>query len=156
VQRLLAARDSCKFQFASVQGGVAIPEDSGLELLGRLPQSESLIILGRYLQQVCAPLDRTGIGPVGSGTEQLMRGLLAEVPQLRLIVSTPSIDQQLDMLAHGQLDLGAMVIDDGAALLQDAVVRRGLQILELPKAPRWRAACPSSARDASRPGRSIT
>ena len=138
VQRLIAAKHSCEFQFALVQGGT-VPKDSGLELLGRLPQPESLIILGRDLQGVRSPLDlvgkRIGIGPVGSGTEQMMRLLLARVPELQLAVSTPTIDQQLDMLVHGELDLGAMVIDDGSALLHDAVAHRKLQILDMPEAP---------------------
>lgn len=138
VQRLVAAAESCESQFALIQAGTVIPEDAGIELLGRLPHPESLIILGRDVERVRAPADlvglRIGIGPVGSGTEQLMRRLLAQVPDLRLQVATPTIDQQLDMLVRGELDLGAMVIDDGAALVRDAVVRRGLQMLDLPDA----------------------
>lgn len=138
LQRLIAARRSCELQFALVQDGTAFPEAAGLELLGRLPQPESLIILGRDLERVRVPLDlaglRIGIGPVGSGTEQLMRRLLDQLAELRLVVATPTIDQQLDMLVTGELDLGAMVIDERAALLQDAVVRRKLQILDMPDA----------------------
>jgi hypothetical protein len=139
VQRLIAARTSCDVQFALVQDGILIPDDSGLELLGRLPQPESLVILGRDVQRVRVPLDlagmRIGIGPVGSGSEQLMRRLLAKIPELQLVVSTPTVDQQLDMLVRGELDLGAMVIEEGAALLRDAVVVRKLQILDMPDAP---------------------
>ncbi len=138
LQRLIAARPSCELQFALVQDGTVLPDESGLELLGRLPQPESLIILGRDLERLRVPLDlaglRIGIGPVGSGTEQLMRRLLAHLSDLRLVVSTPTIDQQLDMLVRGELDLGAMVIDERAALVHDAVVRRKLQILDLPDA----------------------
>jgi hypothetical protein len=139
VQRLIAARTTCDVQFALVQDGISIPDDAGLELLGRLPQPESLVILGRDVQRVRVPLDlvglRIGIGPVGSGSEQLMRRLLAKIPELQLVVSTPTIDQQLDMLVRGELDLGAMVIEEGAALLHDAVVVRKLQILDMPDAP---------------------
>jgi hypothetical protein len=139
VQRLVAARRSCEFQFALAQAGTVIPNASDLELIGRLPQPESLIILGREVDRLRTPADlvgmRIGIGPVGSGTEQMMRRLLAQVPELRLQVSTQSIDQQLDMLARGELELAAMVIDEGAALLHDAVTRRQLQILDLPNAP---------------------
>jgi len=138
LRRLIAARQSCDVQFALVQDGSVVPEASGLELLGRLPQPESLIILGRDLERVRVPLDlaglRIGIGPVGSGTEQLMRRLLAELSELRLVVSTPTIDQQLDMLVRGELDLGAMVIDERAALVRDAVVVRKLQIMNMPDA----------------------
>ena len=136
LQRLLAARASCDVQFALVQDGIDFPQGAGLELLGRLPQPESLVILGRDLERVRAPLDlagqRIGIGPVGSGSEQLMRRLLAELSELRLVVSTPTIDQQLDMLVRGELDLGAMVIDERAALLREAVAVRKLQILNMP------------------------
>ncbi len=138
LHRLIAARPSCDVQFALVQDGTIVPEGSGLDLLGRLPQPESLIILGRDLERVRVPLDlaslRIGIGPVGSGTEQLMRRLLAPLDELQLVVSTPTIDQQLDMLVRGELDLGAMVIDERAALVHDAVVRRKLQILNMPDA----------------------
>ena len=124
LQRLMAAKQSCDVQFALLQDGTVIPAESGLELLGRLPQPESLIILGRNLERVRVPLDlagmRIGIGPVGSGSEQLMRRLLAQVSELQLIVSTPTIDQQLDMLVRGELELGAMVIEEGA----DAAARR--------------------------------
>jgi len=139
LQRLVAARASCDVQFALVQDGTLPAQASGLELLGRLPQPESLIILGRDLERVRAPLDlagmRIGIGPLGSGSEQLMRRLLAQLGELQLVVSTPTIDRQLDMLVRGELDLGAMVIDEGAALVRDAVVTRKLQILDMPDAP---------------------
>jgi hypothetical protein len=138
LNRLAAARHSCAAQFALVQSGTVIPAESGLELLGRLPQPESLVLLGRDLERIGAPRDlagkRIGIGPVGSGTEQLMRRLLAQVPELRPDISTPTIDRQLELLSLGELDLGAMVIDANAALLREAVVRRGLQILDLPEA----------------------
>jgi hypothetical protein len=136
VERLIAARQSCEVHFALVQDGVDIPAEAGLELLGRLPRPESLVILGRDLQRVQAPADlaglRIGIGPVGSGTEQLMRRLLLQVSTLNLVVSTQPVDQQLDMLARGELDLSAMVIDADAAIVHDAVGRRGLQMLSLP------------------------
>jgi NMT1-like family len=138
LQRLIAARPRCDVQFALVQDGTVFPQGAGLELLGRLPQPESLIILGRNLERLRVPLDlaglRIGIGPVGSGSEQLMRRLLAELSELRLVVSTPTIDQQLDLLVRGELDLGAMVIDERAALVRDAVVVRKLQILDMPDA----------------------
>ncbi len=139
LQRLVAGKASCDVQFALVQDGSLIPDASGLELVGRLPQPESLIILGRDVERVRVPRDlvglRIGIGPVGSGSEQLMRRLLAEVPELQLVVSTPTIDEQLDMLVRGDLDLGAMVIEEGAALVHQAVVTRKLQMLDLPDAP---------------------
>lgn len=138
VQRLVAARERCDVHFGLVQDGLSLPEGHALQLLGRLPHPESLIIVGRDADRIRTPADlkglRLGIGPVGSGTEQLMRRILVVLEGLDLQVSTPTIDEQLAMLERGELDLGAMVIDDGAALLADAVRKRGLQILDLPEA----------------------
>ena len=138
IQRLIAARTTCDQQLALVQDGMVYPEGHGLELIGRLPVAESLVLLGRDLDRFRAPADlkgiRLGIGPMGSGTEQLMRRVLAELSGLDIVVSTPSIDVQLAMLERGELDLGAMVISDKAKLLADAVVRRNLDILAMPNA----------------------
>src|SRR5207253_891892 len=124
--------------FALVQNGIAYPDGHKLELIGRLPRPESLVILGRNVERIREPADmkglRIGIGPVGSGTEEMMRRVLALVTELGLVVSTQPIDPQLDMLERADLDLGAMVIDDGAKLLADAVTRRNLRILQLPDA----------------------
>ena len=138
IQRLIAARTTCELQLALVQDGMVYPEGHGLQLIGRLPVAESLVLLGRDLDRFRAPADlkgiRLGIGPMGSGTEQLMRRVLAELSGLDIVVSTPSIDVQLAMLERGDLDLGAMVISDKAKLLADAVVRRNLDILAMPNA----------------------
>jgi TRAP-type uncharacterized transport system substrate-binding protein len=138
VQRLVAARKTCEVQFGLVQDGIDWPQDHGLELIGRLPRPESLIVLGRQADQISSPAQlrglKVGIGPVGSGTEFLARKVLEQVRDLDLKVSTQSIDRQLDLLERGELDLGFMVIDDQAQLLRDAVARRGLQVLDLPNA----------------------
>ena len=101
------------------------------------PRPESLIILGRNADRIRTPAEltglRLGIGPGGSGTEQLMRRVLAPLDDLALVVSSQPIDQQLAMLERDELDLGAMVIDDEAKLVADAV-NRNLQILALPDA----------------------
>jgi len=138
IQRLIEGMETCNIHFALVQDGIAYPDEHGLELVGRLPRPESLIILGRDADRIRTPAElkglRLGIGPVGSGTEQMMRRVLAPLIGLDLIVSTQPIDQQLDMLERGQLDLGAMVIDDEAKLVADAVRKRDLQILHVPDA----------------------
>ena len=46
---------------------------------------------------------------MGSGTEQLMRRVLGAAAGLEVVVVTPSIDEQLDMLERGELDLSAVV-----------------------------------------------
>jgi len=138
IQRLIAARKTCEAHLALVQDGMTYPKAHGLELIGRLPQPESLIILGRNLDRFKAPADlhgvRLGIGPVGSGTEQLMRRVLAALAGLDVVVTTSTIDAQLQLLERGELDLAAMVISDQALLLSDAVVRRKLEILAMPNA----------------------
>ncbi len=138
IRRLTQAKATCNLQFALVQGGIDLPADEGLELIGRLPRPESLIVLGRTADRIKTAEDlkglRIGIGPIGSGTEPLARRVLAPLAGLDLKVSTQSIDQQLGMLERGDLDLGAMVIDDQAQLVSDAVRNRGLQILSMPNA----------------------
>src|SRR5262245_61524213 len=136
VRRLIAGAKSCKVHFALVQNGIAYPDGHKLELIGRLPRPESLVILARNVERIRAPADlkglRIGIGPVGRGTEQLMPRVLALLVGVDVAVSTQPVDQQLGMLERGELDLAAMVIDDEAKLLVDAVTRRNLEILHLP------------------------
>lgn len=138
IRRLVEAAANCSVQIALVQDGIEWPPGHGLELIGRLPHPEALILLGPNADRIRAPEDlrglRIGIGPLGSGTEYLMRGVLAQVAGLELKPSTQSIDQQLDMLQRGELDLGAMVIDDQAQLVVQAVRDRNLQILGIPEA----------------------
>ena len=138
VRRLIEARSSCSAHFALVQEGTPWPADSSLELIGRLTRPESLVILGRNADQFSSLKElhglRLGIGPEGSGTESLMRRLLAPLASLDLQVSTQPIDEQLQKLERGELDLGAMVIDEDADQLRDAVRLRKLQLLDLPRA----------------------
>ena len=138
IARLVAERESCGVGFALVQGGIDWPPHHPLELIGRLPHPESMIVVGREADRIRAPADlkgqRIGIGPVGSGTEYLARRVLAPLAELELVLSTHSIDEQLDLAQRGQLDLAVMVIDDEAALVHDAVRRRGLQVLGIPEA----------------------
>jgi len=138
IERLVAARATCDVQFALVQDGVDWPLGHRLELIGRLPRPEALLVLGRDADHIKSPQDmrglRLGIGPLGSGTANLAHRVLAPLAELELRVSTQSIDRQLDMLERGELDLGAMVIDEDAQLVVDAVRRRKLQILSIPDA----------------------
>jgi len=138
IQRLIEGMKRCDVHFALVQDGIEFPAKHDLEVIGRLPRPESLMVLGRDADRIRTAAElrglRLGIGPVGSGTEQLLRRVLAPLTGLDLVVSTQPIDRQLDMLERGELDLGAMVIDDEAKLVNDAVARRNLQILNLPDA----------------------
>src|SRR5271166_5243529 len=47
VQRLAGENGHCDPAFGFVQDGVPVPEDAGIQTLGRLPQPESLILLAR-------------------------------------------------------------------------------------------------------------
>jgi len=139
VQRLIAARSAgCKAHFALVQEGTELPADHTLELIGRLTRPESLVILGKNVDRIVAPRElqglRLGIGPPGSGTEALMRRLLAPLSGLQLQISTQPTDEQIYRLERGELDLGAMVVEQDADQLKEAVRRRGLQIFGLPRA----------------------
>lgn len=146
VQRLIAARTSCSAQFALVQEGMDWPEGHGLELVGRLTRPESVMVLGREADRISTPRDlrdlRIGIGPEGSGTAFLMRRLLASLSPLSLRVSTQPVDEQIRKLVSGELDLGAMVIDDDAEQLRAAVTEQKLQILDLPRAEALARAMP--------------
>jgi len=138
VQRLRAARKGCSAHFALVQEGIDLPEDHGIELVGRLTRPESLVLLGPKADHITTPQElrglRVGIGPVGSGTEFVSRKLLAPFGALQLQLSTQPIDEQIQQLERGELDLGAMVIDQDAVQLKEALADRKLQILDLPRA----------------------
>jgi uncharacterized protein len=136
ISRLIAGRTSCDVHFALVQDGMSWPSDHPLELIGRLSKAESLLFLGRDADRINALTDlrgmRIGIGPIGSGTERVARQVLAPLAELDIILSTQAIDEQFVKLERGELDLGAIVIDEDAQLLGEAVRNRGLQILSLP------------------------
>ena len=139
VQRLIEAKKGCRAEFALVQEGTEWPEGHGLELIGRLTRPESLVVLGRAADRMSAVNDlkglRVGIGPIGSGTESLVRRLLFPLGPLDLHLTTQPMEEQLLKLERGELDLGAMVIDEDAEQLQRAIRSRNLQILSLPRAP---------------------
>jgi TRAP-type uncharacterized transport system substrate-binding protein len=137
VARLVAAaeRSTGDAQFALVQDGMEWPAGRHLELIGRIGNPESLVLLGRNADRIQTFADmrgkRVGIGPVGSGTERVARRLLAQLPDLQVQVVTLDVDAQIEQLERGELDLGAMVIDENAELLCEAVRDRGLQIVNI-------------------------
>jgi hypothetical protein len=136
IERLIAGAKNCKVHFSLVQDGITYPEGHKLELIGRLPRPETLVILGRNVARIRTLADlkglRIGIGPVGSGTEHMMRRVLALLDGVGLIALPLPIDQQLAMVERGELDLAAMVLDDEGKLLANAVTQRNLDILQLP------------------------
>ena len=132
--RLRAASDSCDVAFGLSQAGLPLPEEHGLSLVGRLRKSESLFLLGRRADAIADVDDirgmRIGIGPEGSGTAALMRTVFgaAWLVDLQLDLVPMDLADQLPAAQRGDLDLAAVVIDEDAELVTDAVRHRGLQI----------------------------
>lgn len=135
VARLVAGRSTGEAHFALVQDGMDWPAGQPLELIGRLGEPESFVLLGRDADRVRTLADlrglRVGIGPAGSGTERVARQILALFPELNLQLSTHELDDQFARLGTGELDLGAFVINEHAQLLSDAICARRLQMVNL-------------------------
>lgn len=68
----LAKQERCAATFAFVQDGIPAPPEARVEVLGRLPESESLLFLGRRNRPFATFADlrgaSIGIGPESSGT----------------------------------------------------------------------------------------
>src|SRR5208282_1746907 len=107
--------------FALVQDGIPVPADADLELLGRLPEPESLLLLGRQDRKFLTFADlrgkSIGIGPEGSGTAYLLRQLF-EDPDLR------GLGVQLSY--H---DLAEFVMEPEAELLRSVIQKYDLDIV---------------------------
>ena len=120
VSRLVADRDRCVEQFAFVQDGTPVPPGSGLELLGRLPEPESLLVLARNNRPPVSFADlrntSIGIGPEGSGTAYLARLLLgdADLAALNIRTSYHELEEQAQLVARGSLDLAVYVMREDA------------------------------------------
>ena len=135
IERLAAAKASCDIQFALVQDGLPWPKSHPLQLIGRLPISESFVVLGRDADRIRSVADlrgmRVGIGPEGSGSAYVARQVMAQLAELDIKVTNHTLSEQLAMLERGDLDLGAMVIAPGAQLMLQAVRDRKLQIADI-------------------------
>jgi TRAP-type uncharacterized transport system substrate-binding protein len=138
VTRLVrASGGSCDVVFALAQDGSDWGESGKIELLGRLPKSESVFFLGRDADTLTELSmlagKKIGVGVVGSGTERLARQLFAlpELLALHVQVVNGTITEQLAAAKKGELDLVVLVIDEDAPLLVGAVRDDGLQIAGL-------------------------
>jgi len=127
VNRLIENQGRCAATFALVQDGTPVPADAGLEMLSRLPEPESLLLLGRRNRTFLTFADlrgaSIGIGPKGSGTAYLLRQLF-EDPDLRGLdvrLSYHELDDQARLVGQGKLDLAAVVMEENAALLRTVV-----------------------------------
>ena len=138
---MIADRDRCVEQFAFVQDGTPVPPDSGLELLGRLPEPESLLLLARNNRPFATFADlrgaSIGIGPEGSGTAYLVRLLLgdADLAGLNIQTSYHELEEQAQLVAQGSLDLAAYVMRDDAEFLRSIIRQYKLDVVELQEFP---------------------
>jgi TRAP-type uncharacterized transport system substrate-binding protein len=137
VTRLAAGRGHCAEMFALIQDGTPVSADAQLEMLGRLPEPESLLLLakrGRPLN-VFGDLRGAGIGvgPEGSGTAHLMRQLFedADLRALDVSLSPHGLSEQAELVAQGKLDLAAYVIQEDAEFLRNAIRQYDLEIVSL-------------------------
>jgi TRAP-type uncharacterized transport system substrate-binding protein len=135
VTRLAADRTRCTEMFALIQDGTPVPADARLEVLGRLPEPESLLLLGKPDRDFRMLADlrgsSIGIGPTGSGTAHLMQQLLTD-PDLRdlnISLFNYTLTEQAELVAQGKLDIAAMVMQEDALLLRTLVRRHGLDIV---------------------------
>ncbi|HEV7256646.1 MAG TPA: TAXI family TRAP transporter solute-binding subunit [Bosea sp. (in: a-proteobacteria)] len=135
--QLVAGREHCVEKFGFVQDGTPISLDSGIELLGRLPEPESLLVLarrGRTLRNFADLRGITvGIGPEGSGTAFLTLQLLGDpdLKKLGIRTSHHELEEQARLVARGDLDLAAYVMRNDAEFMRTIIGQYDLDIIEL-------------------------
>src|SRR5262245_58459950 len=104
----LNARGGCTEKFALVQDGTPVPANARLELLGRLPEPESLVLLGRRSNTFHTFADlrgaSIGIGPKGSGTAYLMQQLFEDpdLQELDVHLSHHGLLEQAELVAQSK------------------------------------------------------
>ena len=120
LERLIAEKENCAVAYAMVQDGVAPRAGHNLELIARLPKSESVFILGKDASRLQRFEDmrglRVGIGQEGSGTDHLARSIFESPDFLPLGLQMQNFEHE-DQLAR---------IKDGT-LIRTAM-REGLQM----------------------------
>lgn len=135
VARLTADPGRCDASFALMQDGTPVPGGSGVEVLGRLPEPETLILLARRGRKFDSFTDlrgaTIGIGPEKSGTANLMRHLFSgdDLRALDIRFSQQPSDKQAELVAKGDLDLAAFVMRPDAKFLRDIVTRYDLDVV---------------------------
>jgi TRAP-type uncharacterized transport system substrate-binding protein len=135
IARLVGENGRCIPAFAFVQDGVPVPPDAGLQILGRLPQPESLLLFARRGRTIDRFNDlkgaSVGIGPQGSGTTYLMKHLLenSDLMGLDLKPSNHGLEEQVELVRDGQLDLAAFVMSASAELIRTLTMKYDLEIV---------------------------
>ncbi len=131
----------CDAAFALIQDGTPMQAGIGLELMGRLPEPETLVLLTRRDNTIRTFEDlrnkSIGIGPEGSGTAFLMRQLFADPDLADLKIDMPAgdLEQQARSVSEGRLDLVAYVIRSDAEFLRTIIRQYNLDIVELKDLP---------------------
>jgi len=135
VGRLASGQARCTEMFALIQDGTPVSADARLELLGRLPEPESLLLLGRPGNAFHTFADlrgaSIGVGPQGSGTAYLMHQLFedSDLRQLNVRLSHHELPEQARLVAEGKLDLAAVVMQEDAEFLHNIIRQDGLDIV---------------------------
>jgi TRAP-type uncharacterized transport system substrate-binding protein len=135
VTRLASGRGHCAEMFALVQDGTPISADARLELLGRLPEPESLLLLARrgHAFRTFADLRGAsiGIGPEGSGTAYLMRQLFedSDLRGLDVHLAHYGLLEQAQLVAEGKLNIAAVVLREDAESLNITMRQYDLDIV---------------------------
>src|SRR5262245_22800325 len=135
VSRLTSGEPRCSQMFALIQDGTPVSADAKLEVLGRLPEPESLLLLGRPDNTFHTFADlrgaSIGVGPQGSGTAYLVHQLFqdADLRQLDVRLSYHELPEQARLVAQGKLDLAAVVMQEDAEFLHNVIRQDGLDIV---------------------------
>lgn len=135
VRRLASGQGHCDEMFALIQDGTPVSPESGLQLLGRLPDPESLLLLAKSENSYHSFSDMRGasigIGPEGSGTAYLMRQLFADpdLRQLNVHLSYHELTEQAQLVAQGKLDIAAVVMEEDAQFVRSVLRRYHLDIV---------------------------
>jgi len=136
VERLASGRASCAVAFGLVQDGADFG-GAKLELLGRLPKSESVFFLARDGEKktslAALARARIGVGLEGSGSAHLARQVFAldDVASLGVELRYGATPAQIGEAERGELDFVMLVIDEDAKLLVETLRRGALQIAGL-------------------------
>ena len=130
--RLAGERSTATFAF--VQDGIPLPADARVEVLGRLPQAEALLLLVRRGHTFATFADlrgaSIGMGPEDSGTAYLLLQLLKDPDLIGLDIrlSHHNLNEQIEMIAEGRLDVAAIVMGEDAEFIRSATSKYDLDI----------------------------
>jgi len=142
IKHLVQAVDTEGPLFALVPDGLRFPQPEKLELVARLPNSETVFFLGINANEILHLSDlknmRVGIGPGGSGTALISREILGakELTGLNITLTEYNFIEQVAKLKNGDLDLGIFVTSEDSPLIKRAI-HDGLKIASFKNARAW-------------------